>query len=190
MSASNRLALVNSNRLCLNCFRADHFSRNCTSKYTCRYCKRRHHSLLHDGFGDNIPSRSDQMPSNAARASTNVNLASVNDDSSHPVLSAATSIQPAESTCSLPLQDVEKNVFMLTAIVIVVDRYGTEHLARALLDSASQPNLITEKMAQLLRLKRSKTNVLVQGIGVQSQNTREAIHAQIRSRKENFSVNA
>lgn len=187
MSAANRLALVNSNRLCLNCFRADHFLRACSSRYTCKFCKRRHHSLLHDGFGD---SQSEQIPSNTARVSTNVGLASSNEESSSSVLSAATSVQPAEISCSLPVQKAEKSVFMLTAIVLVVDRYGNEHLARALLDSASEPNLITEKMAQLLRLKRSKTNILVQGIGAQSQNATESIYTQVRSRKENFSLNA
>ncbi|KXJ71546.1 hypothetical protein RP20_CCG020309 [Aedes albopictus] len=45
-------------------------------------------------------------------------------------------------------------------------------------------------MAQLLRLKRSKANILIQGIGTQSQNARESIHAKVRSRKENFPVSA
>ncbi|XP_058836400.1 uncharacterized protein LOC131692979 [Topomyia yanbarensis] len=194
MSPADRLHLVNDKRLCLNCFRNDHFSRNCQSKYTCRFCRKRHHSLLHSGFGDNSgQSRSDQVPSTsgkAARMTTNVNLSSPCDDSASSVLSAATAIQPMEIACSLPMQGVEKNVFMLTAIIKVVDRYGKEHLARALLDCASQPNLISEQMAQLLRLKRSKTNVLIQGIGKQPQNARESVHVQILSRKEEFSVDA
>ncbi|XP_065088587.1 uncharacterized protein LOC135710066 [Ochlerotatus camptorhynchus] len=187
MSAADRLTLVNVNRLCLNCFRSDHFSRNCPSRYMCRFCKRRHHSLLHSGFGDNpITSGS----SNETQASANVNLASASDESTPSVLSAAASTQPTETNCSLQPQEIEINVFLLTAIVVVVDRYGKEHLARALLDCESQPYLITEKMAQLPRLKRSKTKVLVQGIGPQTQNVREYVHVQIRSRKENFSVDA
>ncbi|XP_065081814.1 uncharacterized protein LOC135704280 [Ochlerotatus camptorhynchus] len=187
MSAADRLTLVNVNRLCLNCFRSDHFSRNCPSRYTCRFCKRRHHSLLHSGFGDNpITSES----SNETQVSANVNLASASDESTSSVLSAAASTQPTQTDCSLQPQEIERNVFMLTAIVVVVDRYGKEHLARALLDCGSQPNLITEKMTQLLRLKRSKTKFLVQGIGPQPQNVRESVHVQIRSRKENFSVDA
>ncbi|XP_058827829.1 uncharacterized protein LOC131687754 [Topomyia yanbarensis] len=168
MNAIDRLALINANR----------------------FCKRRHHSLLHAGFGDSAgPPRSDQASSstgNFTRASTNVSVASAGDESSSPMLSAATSIQPREINCSLPLQGTGKNVFMLTA---VIDRYGKEHFARALLDCASQPNLITEKMVQLLRLKRSKSNVIVQGIGEQSQNARESVHVQIRSRKQDFSMN-
>ncbi|XP_058817215.1 uncharacterized protein LOC131680520 [Topomyia yanbarensis] len=144
-------------------------------------------------FGDSAgPPRSDQASSstgNFTRASTNVSVASAGDESSSPMLSAATSIQPREINCSLPLQGTGKNVFMLTAVIVVIDRYGKEHFARALLDCASQPNLITEKMVQLLRLKRSKSNVIVQGIGEQSQNARESVHVQIRSRKQDFSMN-
>ncbi|XP_058826504.1 uncharacterized protein LOC131686254 [Topomyia yanbarensis] len=43
-------------------------------------------------------------------------------------------------------------------------------------------------MAQLLRLKRSKTNVLIQGIGDQPQNARESVHVKVLSRKEKFAV--
>ncbi|XP_055633644.1 uncharacterized protein LOC129773986 [Toxorhynchites rutilus septentrionalis] len=138
MSAADRLTLVSGNRLCLNCFRGDHFSRNCPSKYTCRFCKRRHHSLLHSGFGDNT---SASGSNNVSRITTNLNLVSESDESTSSILSAATSIKQPEVECSLPVKNVEKNAFLLTAVVVVVDRYGKEHYARALLDSASQPNL-------------------------------------------------
>lgn len=183
MSAVDRLSLVNAKRLCLNCFRNDHFSRNCPSKYTCRLCKRRHHSLLHSGFGDNYG----QSP---VSVSTNVNLSSTSGNSSASVFSAASSTLPAEAHTNQPCNGGEKNVFMLTAVVVVKDRYGQEHFARALLDSASQPNLITERMAQILRLKRNKTKILVQGVGEQYQNARESIRVDVLSRKEDFSMTA
>ncbi|XP_053698863.1 uncharacterized protein LOC128745815 [Sabethes cyaneus] len=182
MSATDRLSLVNINRLCLNCFRSDHFSRNCPSKYTCRFCKRRHHSLLHSGFGDNYSQRS-------ASASTNVHSTTTGERSSTQVVSAASAI-PVNVNSSLPHKKTEKGMFMLTAVVVVTDRYGQEHFARALLDSASQPNLITERMAQILRLKRNKTKIVVQGVGEQCQNVRESMQVNVSSRKEDFTVNA
>lgn len=33
--------------LCLNCLRPEHKANDCTSKYTCRVCKKKHHSWLH-----------------------------------------------------------------------------------------------------------------------------------------------
>ncbi|XP_062710658.1 uncharacterized protein LOC134288731 [Aedes albopictus] len=45
MNVSDRMRLIDNNRLCQNCFRHDHFARNCQSKYSCRHCQRRHHTL-------------------------------------------------------------------------------------------------------------------------------------------------
>ncbi|XP_058817379.1 uncharacterized protein LOC131680685 [Topomyia yanbarensis] len=66
---------------------------------------------------------------------------------------AATESIP-QTEVSATVQQYRENVFLLTVIVKVIDAYGEEHLARALLDSASQPSLITDRMAHILRLRR------------------------------------
>ena len=33
-------------RLCFNCLKSDHYSRECPSRSTCRHCERKHHSAL------------------------------------------------------------------------------------------------------------------------------------------------
>jgi len=43
----DRLELVKKHNLCFNCLGSGHSSKNCNSKYTCRTCKKKHHSLLH-----------------------------------------------------------------------------------------------------------------------------------------------
>ncbi|XP_065090366.1 uncharacterized protein LOC135711422 [Ochlerotatus camptorhynchus] len=48
MSVRQRRELVSQKRLCWNCFRSGHQSRNCTSKYDCRNCHQKHHTLLHE----------------------------------------------------------------------------------------------------------------------------------------------
>ena len=58
-----------------------------------------------------------------------------------------------------------KNTLLATCLVSVLDSQGNCVTARALLDSGSQANLITEKCAQLLGLKRQKCHVTVQGLG-------------------------
>ncbi|XP_055615168.1 uncharacterized protein LOC129761470 [Toxorhynchites rutilus septentrionalis] len=50
MNLPDRLSLTNNHRLCQNCFRNDHFARNCPSTYSCRRYQKRHHTLLHPGF--------------------------------------------------------------------------------------------------------------------------------------------
>lgn len=78
---------------------------------------------------------------------------------------------------STALQHPRENVFLLTVVVKVIDNYGVEHLVRALLDSASQPNLITDRMARILNLRRQKVNVTVQGAGKLSNTIRESVFA-------------
>ncbi|XP_058828052.1 uncharacterized protein LOC131687963 [Topomyia yanbarensis] len=80
-----------------------------------------------------------------------------------------------------------ENVFMLTVVLIIVDAYGQNHFARALLDCASQPNIISERMAQILRLKRNKVNVQLHGPGGIAVRSTDSVFTQIHSRKENFS---
>jgi len=45
-SVDRRNKLVREKRLCLNCFQEGHGCRQCPSKFSCRHCGGRHHSLL------------------------------------------------------------------------------------------------------------------------------------------------
>ncbi|XP_055622232.1 uncharacterized protein LOC129765821 [Toxorhynchites rutilus septentrionalis] len=48
MPVSQRRELVSQRKICWNCFRSGHQARHCSSKFTCRICRDRHHTLLHD----------------------------------------------------------------------------------------------------------------------------------------------
>nr|XP_029723185.1 uncharacterized protein LOC115264013 [Aedes albopictus] len=48
MPVSQRRDLVSQRKLCWNCFRTGHQVRSCTSKFSCRSSRDRHHTLLHD----------------------------------------------------------------------------------------------------------------------------------------------
>ncbi|XP_055623754.1 uncharacterized protein LOC129767158 [Toxorhynchites rutilus septentrionalis] len=87
------------------------------------------------------------------------------------------------------VRDPPPNIFILTVVLQVEDAYGKMHYARALLDSGSQPNLMSDRLAQLLRLKRQKSNVLVQGIGEKSEHANDSVSTVIRSRKVDFARN-
>ena len=47
LSLDARKASVAASRLCFNCLGTGHNAPNCTSKYTCKTCKKKHHTLLH-----------------------------------------------------------------------------------------------------------------------------------------------
>ncbi len=65
MSVEQRQQLQQKHKLCVNCLSSEHSGKNCSSRYTCRVCNKRHHSLLHRG--DNW-SKSTHGTSNVATA--------------------------------------------------------------------------------------------------------------------------
>ncbi|XP_058817717.1 uncharacterized protein LOC131681029 [Topomyia yanbarensis] len=188
MSVNDRQQLVNTKRLCHNCLREDHIVRQCPCDLNCKKCNQRHHTLLHTSqsagpkkVSNDAVSRSTSFVDSANRATS----------SSSPVVSEQTMVAAVEDDSivetSVSLQHPRENVFLLTVIVNIVDAYGQHHPTRALLDSASQPNLITDRMARILRLKKHPANVTVQGARQLSKVIHEFIYAQVSSRKEHFS---
>ena len=57
MSQNQRLSVVRSNGLCMNCLKAGHFLKECKSSHHCRSCQKPHHTFLHiDARETNPPS--------------------------------------------------------------------------------------------------------------------------------------
>ncbi|XP_053692273.1 uncharacterized protein LOC128740733 [Sabethes cyaneus] len=184
-SAYERLQFVTSKRLCNKCLRGGHFARDCTDEDNCRRCNQRHHTLLHLEQSHNY-----RTPNNDFACHTTVSASPDSRPTSCNVVEQASAhateiISTVETSASL--HQTTENVFLLTAVVNLIDAFGHAHPARALLDSASQPNLITERMARSLGLKRNPVNVTVQGAGQLSKVIHESLFATIASRSENFS---
>ncbi|XP_058456942.1 uncharacterized protein LOC131434295 [Malaya genurostris] len=191
MSIDERLNVINSKRLCLNCFRSTHYARDCPSPDNCRVCGRRHHTMIHPAYDENYY-RVAQDPRSYRSEQANqayVHATQCEQDTEDPVLTAATTTNQIDKICCYPVKKRATNIVLPTAIVIIVDCYGKEHFARAILDSASQANLITENMAQLLRLRRTKTNMIVSGVGNNTKLVTESVTTEIRSRKKHFVTN-
>ncbi|XP_055614787.1 uncharacterized protein LOC129761112 [Toxorhynchites rutilus septentrionalis] len=73
-------------------------------------------------------------------------------------------------------------VMLSTALIKVRDADNKYHLARALLDSGSQPSFITESLCQKLRLKRTKVNAPISGIGQSTVNVHYRVTLSLTSR--------
>ncbi|KAB0794840.1 hypothetical protein PPYR_11679 [Photinus pyralis] len=142
---ADRFSFVKNNRLCVNCLRPSHQVKTCTSRYRCRTCQRRHHSLLH-----------------VTRTATDSSVEAV--DSSFSELPAATPSGVSTSSATTTLTStlgLETVVLLATAIVDIFDAKGNSHAIRVLLDSANQANFINEKCAHRLCLtKRSLTTAI------------------------------
>lgn len=184
MNVAARLKVVNDKRLCSNCFRSDHFARTCRSKYTCKHCSKRHHSMIHPGPSDNRQTNADmrsRIPSMETQQSIPNPLVSA-------VAATVSTIEPSiGSVIANPaVKTTHANVLLSTVVLLVVDAYGHEHVARALLDSGSQPNAISERLCQQLHLIRKAVNVPISGVDGTVTNAKHQIRAEIRSRVFQF----
>ncbi|XP_062541434.1 uncharacterized protein LOC134209466 [Armigeres subalbatus] len=107
----------------------------------------------------------------------------VNNKRTPPSMNAVT----AQTTNSSQISNA--NVLLSTVVLMVVDCHGREHPARALLDNGSQSNIISERLCQLLRLKRNKISVPVFGVGESSSSANHSVTTTIRSRHSDFEIN-
>ncbi|XP_054083385.1 uncharacterized protein LOC128920327 [Zeugodacus cucurbitae] len=80
------------------------------------------------------------------------------------------------------------NIILATAEVLVRDATGNYRPGRALLDSCSQVNFITDELSQKLMLPRSKHNIEIQGIGKSSTNIRYKTSTNIKSQATSFEL--
>lgn len=146
LSPRQRYSAVKDHNLCLNCFSQKHRSRGCPLSISCQRCGGRHHTLLHfESEETEKGSSSSQTDSGSSRAT---------DPRQTTTLSAVT-----------PVRSVVSPVVLLsTAQLHIIDCKGTPHVARALLDTASQASFISEHCCQRLGLVRKKTHLPIQGL--------------------------
>ncbi|XP_053691504.1 uncharacterized protein LOC128740017 [Sabethes cyaneus] len=179
-SPTERQQFVSAKRLCHNCLKSDHIVRNCPSNYNCKHCNMRHHSMLHSSEN----SRSANEPTAVHTSMPTQVVQPIDNNGSQSFMASAESVHRVVASTAAP--QPREYVFLLTALVKIIDAYGQDHTARALLDSGSQPNLITDRLARSLHLKRSPVNVTIQGAGNLSKRVRETIFARIKSQNDQF----
>ncbi|XP_071653375.1 uncharacterized protein [Temnothorax longispinosus] len=113
----------------------NHLIAKCQSSKTCLTCKSRHHTMLHEA---------------QAIASS--------------LLTAPKPIE-VNALSAVRQDDDSKAVLLATARVMVGDRHGEPHAVRILIDQGSEVSIISESLAQQLRLKRSYSAVSIFEIG-------------------------
>ncbi|XP_055590211.1 uncharacterized protein LOC129742344 [Uranotaenia lowii] len=74
LSSSQRRELVTQHSLCWNCFRANHQARSCKSKFLCRICQAKHHTMLHDQAAPPNESSSERSQATQANSGPNRSL--------------------------------------------------------------------------------------------------------------------
>lgn len=148
LDISKRIDEVTKLKLCKNCFRRNHQARECFGS-KCRICNNKHHTLLHLQKVENQPASTIRSVNTENKKETSINA----DEQSHK-----------DSNVSLSCTKSALNVLLPTAIIYVLDNEGNKHSCKALLDSASQSNFITETTFNELRIKGKAVNLPISGI--------------------------
>ncbi|XP_055621927.1 uncharacterized protein LOC129765547 [Toxorhynchites rutilus septentrionalis] len=179
MSVSQRFDLVKKKNLCINCFSSSHIMRNCSSS-SCRVCSQKHHTMLHQIPNDRSSSQSKSFPPSTHYSSTSpstqnaqTNISNKSSSQLHTTLlpepQTPSTSETVTSLISTSLvgstRTIPSTVLLQTALVKVFDLNGHTQWARALLDPASQLNLITENLVQKLKLRRYPDYQEIGGVG-------------------------
>ncbi|XP_062538799.1 uncharacterized protein LOC134207095 [Armigeres subalbatus] len=184
-----KLDFVNSKRLCSNCFKNGHWVRDCNSKFCCRSCGKKHNSLIHPGFqvssggSNNNESNGNTSTANSGRKD-NVARAHVAAEAVEELQEEAAGETTAGSySIGAKQGSLSSSVFLSTVVVVIRDYNGGKQLARALLDSGSQVNVMSERMCQMLKLKRRTICVPITGVGQAESMAKHAVTTTITSRR-------
>ncbi|XP_065082123.1 uncharacterized protein LOC135704593 [Ochlerotatus camptorhynchus] len=176
LSVSERDAFLRTHSLCRNCLRSGHLAKDCQSKFSCRNCKGRHHSMV-------CFKRERDGNSKASDTAKDRNSSASNDAQT----SSSSSQVAAQISVSNTAHDIGSQILLATVVLIVEDDDGNLIPARALLDSGSESNFITERLSQRLKVDRKRVDVSVTGIGQTTTRVKQRIQVTIRSRVSEFS---
>ncbi|XP_058817142.1 uncharacterized protein LOC131680444 [Topomyia yanbarensis] len=182
-SVEQKHEIVRRKKLCWNCLSSSHMSRDCPSK-PCRKCNEKHHTLLHQSslsdryaLPQSKPTTAGSQPttkgssSDSFTSTPSATFTQKSSSSHSPPSEIATSqsrpitSRPVSNAMAASCGAVYTTVLLSTAVVRVFGPTGKVTFARTLLDSCSEANFITERIVQLLGLKRTRQSAIISGMG-------------------------
>ncbi|XP_075990232.1 uncharacterized protein LOC142985872 [Anticarsia gemmatalis] len=167
MTIEERGEHVKTNKLCFNCLGAGHSVFKCRMPMSCRICKRRHHTLLHQ------PKNTSAAPQVEPQQPTSSNQVDEEEKKVHAMVASH--------------YTTGQNISLLaTAVVIVKGEHGNTTVLKALIDSGSQACFISEKATQILKLHKSPVNLIVSGMESIKVRVKHEVKLQVLSQWENY----
>lgn len=140
LPVDQRRDFVKKRHLCYNCLVPSHSVYTCKQRTSCRICRRKHHSLLHEF-----------RPINQ-------------EEVEH---TTQTNSQPEQNitTAHFAKEQSGHSVLLATAQVEIKSRDGNTHLLRALIDQGSEASFVSARVVEVLGLKKTHINGVVSGVG-------------------------
>ncbi|XP_011171556.3 uncharacterized protein LOC105204198 [Solenopsis invicta] len=135
-SPSQRLEIAKQHQRCVNCFSAKHAVSACPSRFSCRHCQKRHHSMLH--------------LDSASSATATVSAS----DSETPASNNSDKSPKTVALCAISANLARPPVVLATARVFVGPLAGRQVAARALIDTGAELTLVAAHLAKKLKLRQ------------------------------------
>ncbi|GBM26047.1 hypothetical protein AVEN_62013-1 [Araneus ventricosus] len=193
LSVNDKILFLKQKSLCFNCFKG-HNARICNSKGNCKKCFKRHNTLIHFDQGRNATS----FGTTSVNVRDEVNLESSQQASNH------SSLNPAANTFQMfpnndpsfgsPLllgerssyNDSEKCVLLSTATSLILNSEGESLPVKAILDSGTCCNLISENLVGLLGVERQKTDAVISCLNDTPVRVKTQLKTDISNRKGDY----
>ncbi|XP_065213370.1 uncharacterized protein LOC135840671 [Planococcus citri] len=160
LDQNSRNSYVRKSRLCARCLR-----RKCNSscnKFSCRICRRPHNTLIHC---DRPSSVTNQNSNSLNRENTDEPPVKISKDNNNSDSYKSLSFQESAKFPILALQTFGALNIMGSLLSTITVQIG-HHYYKALLDSGSQFNFITERLRTKLNLPKTKSvHQAIQGVG-------------------------
>ncbi|XP_023223405.1 uncharacterized protein LOC111624721 [Centruroides sculpturatus] len=166
-NVKTRKVTIKNAGLCFNCFKGNHSVKDCKSTSTCKHCRKKHNTMLHE----------DESPAQVSASNAASSCITANCNTSEVIITHHAS------------ETQQKTVLLATAVVNVIDSFGTKHKARLLLDNGSQSSFVSEAFVQRTRLPRETGKLRVIGLGqTDSGVTKGIVKLQLQSIYDQFSL--
>ncbi|XP_018311205.1 uncharacterized protein [Mycetomoellerius zeteki] len=165
LSPEDRLKVVKENKLCWNCIKvSSHTAKTCKSG-SCRTCGKRHNTLLHVSKDEEV-----------SKVVTS------------PQSTEATPSSPTVSVAHALRSEIASRVLLSTAIINAKDCQGKQQTCRALLDSGSQSNFVTEELVLRLGLQTRSIDISIVGVNNSCSKIKKITQVQLSSRYYAFKI--
>ena len=171
-SSHQRLNLIKQNQSCFNCLGNSHRTSQCKVEWRCKFCSRKRNSLLPC---ESVPAQKNKRKDRNNERQPQLTRNEQNNSS-----------QSCVTVCHTSRGRPSSLILLATAIIYVRDKFGQLVKCRALLDSASQDHLVTERLVQQLHLRKFKAQIPVQGINEATKTNHYAASLEIKSSFSNW----
>ena len=187
--------------LCENCLSNKHELEQCTSSSNCRYCQQRHHSSLHSGHVhlNTSPSTPLPVPIVAVSMSSKPNDLAAPAECFSPLpkinlqsppqssgLGEGFAGQEVSEALLSNLTKPKMKLLLNTSLIWVESGQGKLYKIRAVLDSCSMSNFMTQACAKRLGLRRRRAYTSVGGICGTSSVVKDALVANVSNKTNSY----